>query len=221
MILRKMVLCVLLIGLSGCAKRIPVTYDQVEQTNDVEITLVSGNQIEGTVIRSEPHQLTIAPKGQRQMAIPKTTIRSIKRKPPVMDDFGNGISEEEIESVKTNKNTLIYGIGGGALSLGFSFFAGSLATQDSSGDGSILGATTLVGGGLGTYLFIRAGQAKDRREAIEVIRDERRSIELKRFEEEAAETTNDIERLMDEEKKRQEELRKEREAILRELEEEE
>ncbi len=218
MIFRKMVLCMMFIGLMGCAKRIPVTYDQVKQTNYVEITLLSGNKVEGTVVRSEPHQITIVPKGQRQMVISKTTIRSIKRKPPVMDDFGNGISEDEIESARTNKNTLIYGIGGGALSLGFSFFAGSLATQDSSGNGSILGATTLIGGGLGTYLFIRAGKAKDRQEAIDAIRDERRSIELKRIENEA-DTTDDMERLIEEEKQRQEELRKEREDILRELEE--
>ncbi len=219
MIYKKMVLSMILIGLIGCAKRIPVAYDQIEQTNYVEITLLSGSKIEGTVVRSEPHQLTVLPEGQRQVVISKTTIRSIKRKPPVMDDFGNGISEDEIESVKTNKNALIYGIGGGALSLGFSFFAGSMATQDSSGDGSILGATTLIGGGLGTYMFIRAGQAKDRREAIDAIRDERRSIELRRIEEEA-DTTDDTEQLIEEEKRRQEELRKEREAILRELEEE-
>lgn len=210
-------LFVSLIVFSYCAKRIPVTYDQVEQTNYVEITLVSGKKIEGTVVNSEPHQLTVIPKGERQQVVSKSTIRSIKRKPPVVDDFGNGISEEEIESVKTNKNTLIYGIGGGALSLGASFFVGSLVAQDSTNSGSILGTTTVVGGGLGTYLFIRAGHSKDRQDAIDVIREQRRSIELKRIEEEK-ETEDEMEKLLDEEKQKQEELRREREAILRELE---
>lgn len=218
MILKKtgLFLFVSLIVLSGCAKRIPVTYDQVEQTNYVEITLVSGKKVEGTVVNSELHQLTVVPRGQRRQVISKSTIRSIKRKPPVVDDFGYGISEEEIESVRTNKNTLIYGIGGGALSFGASFFGGSLIAQDSTNSGSVLGATTAIGGGLGTYLFIRAGRAKDRQEAIEKIRAERRSNELKKLEDET-QTSNEVEKMLEDEKKKQEELRKEREAILREL----
>ena len=219
MVLKKtgLFLFVSLIVFSSCAKRIPVTYDQVEQTNYVEITLVSGKIIEGTIINSEPHQLTVLPKGQRQQVVSKSTIRSIKRKPPVVDDFGNGISEEEIESVKTNKNALIYGIGGGALSLGAGFFVGSLIAQDSTKSGSILMGTTLFAGGLGTYLFIRAGQSKDRQDAIEIIREQRRSMELERIEDEK-ETADEVEKLLDEEKQRQEDLRREREAILRELE---
>ncbi len=199
----------------GCAKRIPVTYEQVEMTNDVKITLVSGKTIEGTVLNSEPHQLTIRNNEQGTQVILKSSIRSIQRKPPVVDDFGNGISEEEIQSVKTNKNAIIYGIGGGALSLATSFFGGSLMAHDSTSDGSVLRAATMAGGGLGTYLFIRAGQVKDRQEAIETIRAKRRSAELKK--EEKTQTTDDIEKSLDEEKKKQEELRKEREALLREL----
>jgi len=201
----------------GCAKRILVTYEQVEMTNDVKIILVSGKTIEGTVLNSEPHQLTIRNREQGTQAILKSSIRSIQRKPPVTDDFGKGISEEEIQSVKTNKNAIIYCIGGGALSLAASFFSGSMVAHDSTGDGSVLGATTIVGGGLGTYLFIRAGQAKDRQEAIDAIRVKRRSTELKK--EEETQTSDDIEKSLEEEKKKQEELRKEREAILRELEE--
>jgi uncharacterized membrane protein YgdD (TMEM256/DUF423 family) len=201
---------------SGCAQRIPVLYDKVEQTNYVEVTLLSGKKIEGTVLKLQPHQLTLQQKKYGPRAISKSSIRSIRRKSPVYDDFGNGISEEEIRSVQTTKNTLIYGIGGGMLSLGASFFIGSLAAQDSTNSATVLTATTAAGGGLGTYLFVRAGKAKDRKDAIETIREKRRSVELKE-DEEIRKTPDGLSDLIEKEKKKQEELRIQREKILREL----
>ena len=202
---------------TGCAKRIPVSYDQVEKDNSVEVTLVSGKKVEGTIVKVEPHQLTLTSNQGSREVVPKSSIRSVKRKPPVYDDFGRCISEEEIRSVQTGRNTVVYGIGGGVLSFGASFFAGSLVANSMEKSGSTaLTVTTGVGGSLGTALFVKAGKAKDRREAIKKIRDKRRSVEVK---EEQDETSDQLRRTLEEEKKKQEALRKEREELLKQLEE--
>jgi len=140
----------LFIGLflvGGCAKYSVITYDQLERTNRVEVKLVSGKRELGTITKTEPHQITLLKKDRALKMIAKSSIRTIKRKTPVYDDFGRGISEEEIESVKTNKNTLIYGIGGGTLSFGVSFFVGSLfAGQENENGGAIIAGSTIGGG---------------------------------------------------------------------------
>ena len=204
-----------LLILLGCAKRIyNVNYDEVERTNRVEVMLVSGRKVVGSIFKAEPHQLTILLKDRKLRAVAKSSIRSIKRKPPVYDEYGRGISEEEILSVQTKRNTLIYGIGGGALSFGASFFIGSLAAQDSASGGTVLATSTLAGGGLGTYLFVRAGEAKDRKEAII---QKRRTAEIT-DEEDKSKTPEELRKRLEEEKEKQEELRKQREQLLRELE---
>jgi len=203
---------------AGCAQRVLVKYNQVERTNRVKITLTSGRKIEGTVVKVDPSQLTLIKRNRQLRTIPRSSVRYIKRKPPVYDDFGRGISEEEIQSIKTNKNTLIYGIGGGALSFGASFFVGSLIVGESKENGgAILGTTTLLGGGLGTGLFIRAGSIRDRQKAIEKIREKRRSIKLKQ-EGVQKKSPDEMKKLLEQEKRKQEQLRKQREELLRKLE---
>ena len=206
-----------LLILSGCAKRIyDVTYDGLEKTNRVEVTLSSRERIVGTVVKAEPHQLTLLMKDRKLKPVAKSSIHSIKRWPPVYDDFGRGISEDEIASVKTNRNAFIYGIGGGVLSFGASFFLGSMVAQDTTGGGSTLAATTLAGGGIGTYFFVKAGRAKDRKDAIQKIRNRRRSTELEK-EQVDDQTPEDLRKRLEEEKKRQEDLRKQREDLLKQL----
>ena len=202
---------------SGCAKYSLVPYGEVESTNSVEITLTSGEKLKGTVLEIEPHQIVLLTE-DLQEAVPKTKIRSVKRRPPVYDDFGRGISEEDIASVQTNRNAIIYGAGGGALSLGASFFLGSLAANSvEQNSGLVLGASAVGGGALGTWLFVRAGKAKDRRDAIERICELRRSEAVQEREEDAG-AEGELKQQLDDERKKHEELRKEREKLLRELE---
>jgi hypothetical protein len=206
---------IVIIGLSlciGCAKHSLVPYEQVENTNYIYIKLTNGEEIQGTAFKNEPHQISVLLKNGDEKIVPKSTIQSIRRKPPLYDDFGKGISEEEIKAVKTNKHTVIYGLGGGVLSLGVSFFVGS-AIQ---GSGSTLTVTMLAGGGLGTAFFINGGRLKDRRDAIEKIRQRRRSIELKN-EEINVQTPDALQKQLEAEKKKQEDLRKQREQLLRDL----
>ena len=210
------VLCVGILLLIGCGtQRIMVNYDQLEKTNAAEVTLTSGNKLTGTVVKAEPHQITMLMKDRKLRQVPKSSIRSVSIKPPIRDDLGRGIAEEEIASVKTNKNAVVYGIGGGALSMGAGFFVGSMIGKNSDSGGSILAATTLGGGGLGTWLFVRAGKAKDWREAIAKIREKRILSEQKK--EEPQTNSNALRKQLEDEKRKQEELRKEREKLLREL----
>jgi len=218
--IRKLVVSLMLfagiLSFWGCAHWQEVTYSDVKTDNTVRISLVSGEGITGTVKKTEPHQIIIL-KENKFFKISKSSIKNIKILPPVYDDFGRCISEREIKSVKTNKNAVIYGIGGGALSFGTSFFIGSmLAGEDTSKSGGVLIGTTAAGTGLGTILFVKAGMAKDRKEAIEKVKEKRRLQAQKKLNKKNPETKN-IQDMIKKEKEKQEQLQKEREKLLKEL----
>ncbi len=205
---------------SGCAQRDSVTYRDVEKTNYVQVFLTSGKMIEGSVFKVEPHQLTIFKKDRTKQTILQSSIREIKRKPPVYDDFGKGISEEEIESIQQNRNATVYGIGGGALSLGVCFFVSSLIAHNMEEGGTIIAASTVVGGGIGTLLFVNGGKAKDREEAIDKIVEKRRIAQYKKKQVKQKKTGKEgIDKLIKKEKEEQEKLREEREDLLKKLQE--
>ncbi len=207
---------------SGCAERNPVTYRDVEETNYVQVRLTSGKIIEGTVLNVEPHQLTIFKRDRTRQTVLQSSIREIKRKPPVYDDFGKGISEEEIKSVQQNRNATVYGIGGGALCMGACFFVSSLIGHNMEEGGTIVTASTIVGGVIGTVLFVNGGKTKDRFEAINKIVEKRRMTEYQKKQVKQKKTSSeDIDKLIKKEKEEQEKLRKEREDLLKKLQESE
>ena len=217
----KKVSIVLLFGVfifSGCVHQIPVSYRDVEETNHVQIILTSGKAIEGTVLKVEPHQLTIFKRDRTKQTVLQSSINEIKRKSPVYDDFGKGISEEEIQSVQKNRNATVYGIGGGALCLGASFFVSSLIAHNMEDGGTIVAASTVVGGGVGALLFVNGGKVKDRQEAIDKIVEKRRVTEYQKKQVKQKKTSSEeIDRLIEKEKAEQEELREEREELLKRL----
>ncbi len=175
-VLRRIVILIsLVLFLFSCTSYRMTSYEQVEATNYLEITKFSGEKITGTVIDAKPHQIIILLDDESRRAVTRSSIRSIKQKEPVYDEFGRGISEPEIAAIKTRKNRTVYGIGGGILSFGASFFLGSLFGED----GNTVAVTTAAGGVLGTYLFIHAGSRKDRKDAITKIRDLRKSKQLR------------------------------------------
>ncbi|MBN2103183.1 hypothetical protein JW835_03995 [bacterium] len=199
---------------SGCSKQVLVPYQDVEKNNWVTITLNSGDQVEGHVLRAEPHLIAIRNREGRNLAVEVSRIQQVKRIPPEYDDFGNAISEREIKEKQSNKNTTIYGIGGGLLSFGTSFFIGSMISQNAEDGGTVLAATTGAGGILGTILFIQAGKKQDRKEAVRKIRASRQSKQIRPR---SQQKTADEKRK--EESKKLEELRRQHEKLLRELEE--
>lgn len=211
-------LLLLLFVFSGCGtKRVLVPFDQVEKNNDVELELKTGQTVSGTVVKREPHRITVLDKGRLTKPISKTAIHSIKRVPPIYDDFGKPISSIDIDKAKTRKNVMVYGLGGGFLAIGSSFFIGSmLANPGEGGDDAVLAGTVAVGGGLGTALFVRAGAARDHRDAIERVKRERQlSVKIKK--DEMKKTSKDLEKELINERKKEQELRRERERLLREL----
>jgi len=149
--------------------------------------------------------------------IPKSRIKSIRRKPPILDDFREGISEEEIQMKKTSKNTLFYTLGGTALSFGTSFFIGSmLANQMDDNGGMALAGTTIGGTLIGGLFFNKAGRNMDWQESIVKIRKERqeKQIFIKPVEKQNPES---LRKEMEEEQEKREMLRKQREELLRKL----
>ena len=203
---------------SGCGgSRQMVTYNDVERTNSVEVLLTTGEKVEGTVVSAQPLELVVLTKNRQKVNIPKSSIRRITRKPPVKDDFGKGISEEEIQMTKTNKNAVIYGIGGGALRLPGSFFVGSAISHNQDEGAATLAGVTLGGTAAGTYLFYKAGQRKDRTDAIEMIRMKRRQKTIKTQKSENEKMTDELKQDLAKEKEKQEKLRKEREELLKKL----
>jgi small nuclear ribonucleoprotein (snRNP)-like protein len=207
--------CTLVIG--GCSHYSVVDYRNVDTTNDVRVKLDSGADISGTVTKIEPHQMTVLDQRHETVSIQKSNIQTIKRKPPVTDDFGNGISNADILLHQTKRNKTIYGIGGGVLSFGISFFAGSLIGNAGGNGGAILAASTLGGTAIGTVMFLHAGQNKDRTLAIRKINEIRRSAEIVPKEKNIS--SDDMKHMLEEERKKQEELRKEREDLLKQLQE--
>lgn len=201
----------------GCSQFSYVPFDQVESTNTVRIKLQTGRKIEGTVLKKEPYHLEIKTQADRDTLIPKVAILSLSRKTPVYDDFGKGISEEEIRLHLSKRNTTIYGIGGGLLSFGISFFMGSLVGQSVDQGSRIFAMTTVGGTGLGTWIFVHAGKKKDRNEAIQAIRIQRKNVALP-VQEKPSSQKSPWE-LIEIEKQKREEMRKQREQLLKELEE--
>lgn len=201
---------------TGCSNRQLITYNDVERTNSVEIQMTTGEKVEGTILKAEPLELILLSKDKKKINIPKSTIREITRRKPVYDDFGKGIAEEEIEQVKGSKNAKIYGIGGGMISLAASFFVGSTVSHNMDNGAAVLAGTTVGGTALGTYFFVKAGQAKDREEAIEFINFKRRqkTVQTQKSNQDA---TDELMQKIEEEKVEQEKLRKEREALLKKL----
>lgn len=199
----------------GCAKRVMVPYAEVEKTNRVKIILNTEQKVKGTVLKAEPHQLTIYLGKNRTQTIPKSNIAEIQRATPVYDDFGQGISEEEILLHQKNHHKMIYGIGGGTLCFGTSFFIGSLLGQSMSDGKNVLIGTTACGGILGAILFTKTGKNKDRQIAIETIKEKRKIVEVDKNK--AKPSNTEVKYQLESEKKRQEELREEHEKLLKEL----
>ena len=199
----------------GCVKRVMLPYGEVEKTNRVKITLNSGQKIKGTILKAEPHQLTLYMGKNRTQTISKSNIEMIQRYSPVYDDFGRGISEEEIQHHQKKRHTTIYGIGGGTLCFGTSFFIGSILGQSMSDGKNVLIGTTTCGGLLGTILFTKAGKNKDRQIAIEAIKEKRKMAEVNKNKQKSSKT--EMKSQLESEKKRQEELREEHEKLLKEL----
>ncbi len=174
------VLALGLLTMVGCASKLQLSYEQTKPHALVEIKTVTGNSCQGLVRAKKPSFLVIQTdknNNKKLAKINREDIASITgEKNCVYDGADNIISKWEIDSVKTNNNLWLFAIGGGGLSFGASFFAGSLinrGTEDVEQGKQLMWATTAVGTTVGTFLFARAGARRDRLVAIETIRNQR------------------------------------------------
>ena len=102
---------------------------------------------------------------------------------PVYDEAGKPISESEIGQHQTSKSFALYTIAGGALSFGGSFFLSTLINRglDKSQGSPELWVATGVGTLAGSIFFASQGSRRDRNNAIEAAKDERKAKAAKQL----------------------------------------
>ncbi len=221
---RHLILCFLLSSLLitvGCAKRIPISYDQAQPNALVKIQTYSGQIIHGAIQKKQTDYLLIKEnKFQNQLTrIKREDIASISSREFVYDGQGEIISEWEIQEKQRNKNLLLYSVGGAGLCFGTSFFIGSLIHRnldDSDQGRNIMWATTALGTAAGTYLFAKSGRKRDRILAIEEIREQRFKFAKDHFEAQKQKhksIQHELEKEKAEQAKRREELKQLQEKI--------
>lgn len=135
----------------------------------------------------------------------------------LVDEAGQPISTSEVQKHRKHSHTLLYAAGGGALSLGASFFVGSLVDRrvDDSNH-SMLWIVTGMGTAVGTFLFLRQGRTRDFNAAVEQVKEERRSqanAQISEEEKRQSAVSEDIRRLQEERRKQDEE----RQRLLEEI----
>jgi len=216
---RHLILCVLitiLIIASGCAKRIPISYDQAKPNALVKIQKFSGQSCSGVIQKKEVDYLVLKESkyDNHPTKINRNEIASISGRDFVYDGTGEIISEWEIEENRENNNLLLYTIGGVGLSFGASFFIGSLINRnaDDVDEGKqLMWGTTVVGTATGTYLFAKAGRKRDRLLAIEELREQRFKLAKERYDSQKMKSDSirkELEKEKAERAKQQEELKR-------------
>lgn len=176
-----------LLTVIGCAKRIPLSYEQAQPNALVKITTLSGETCSGLIREknSDYLSLRVDRNASSVLKINRDDIASMSSNEAVYDASGSIISEWEIDERQGNKNFWIYTLGGAGLSFGASFFIGSLINRgldDQEQGEKVMWTTTAAGTSVGTFLFARSGKKRDHNTAIEEIRETRFKSAKDRFE---------------------------------------
>ena len=182
----------------GCANRKTVGFDVLRVPAEVELELAGGRHLQGIATKKDAGELVVVRAPKDTVKVQRTSLRKIQMVPPVYDEAGRLVTRAEIQQEKNSRNTLLYTLGGGALSFGTSLFVSSLIYRAGDGkDFSVANPISIGGGILGTAVFFHLGHKRDRLMAIERIKDRRKA---------------QAERIL-------EEKRRERERLLRQIEE--
>ena len=221
---RQLILSIFICSLfivAGCAKRIPLNYNQAQPDAIVKIKTLSGETLSGEVQKNESAFLVLKQNKNKEnlTKINRNEIAEISAKDLIDDGNGKVISEWDIQDQQGNSNFLLYTVGGAGLSFGASFFIGSLihrSMDDTDKGNKFMWTTTAVGTALGTYLFARSGCKRDRMSAIEEIREQRylaarQQIESEKLKRKSVQQKLDKERA--EREKQEEELKRLKEKI--------
>ena len=170
----------LIIMATGCSNRILLEQSALQKDQTVVISLSTGNSVSGTIASMNDKSIVVVDERQKAWRVQREYIKSIHGPEPVFDRNNRLISEKEIELVERNKNRWRFTVSGAIISLGTCFFASNMLsrTTDEEGREPIIYGGTAAGTALGTWFFYRLGAKKDRRQAIDLIRQERADREL-------------------------------------------
>lgn len=169
--------------LSGCVKRIPVNFNNVDSGMFVFITLSSGESIKGEIEKIEDNIVFVHPHDDltRVRKINRSEIMEIQKTPTVYDEGKKVIPESLIKKHQKNTNKWLFTFGGSALSFGITFFvtANILHETDDGAQGAPLWVPTALGTVIGGTIFRYQGARLDRHNAIEQIKEERKVAAIK------------------------------------------
>lgn len=207
------ILIIFLFFLSGCAKKIPVNYNNLDSGNFVYIALSSGELIKGEIEKIEDNEIVVRSCDDitRTRKIVRSEILEIRKKPTVYDEGKKVIPESLIKKHQKNLNKWLFTIGGGALSFGVTFFvaANILHETDDGAQGTALWVPTGVGTLIGGTVFRFQGSRLDRHNAIELIREERKVAAIKEMnntKKKRAELEKELKDVRDERQKQNQEI---------------
>jgi len=215
--LKKAVLLILVVGLAGCAKRVPLPVEKVEAGSRIWVRTTDGRAVAGDVLQRQPDRFILKTKDGRVDTLLVADVGIIKARPQEYDEAGRLIPEAQIDSVKTNRNLVLYTIGGGALSFGTSFYLGNfLKRHVSSGQDAVMWGTTGLGTAVGIAAFMNAGAKRDRLMAVEKIKDYRKKLaeqKLRQEESRKEQLKKELERLKKEKAEKEKELQRLKKAL--------
>jgi hypothetical protein len=97
----------LVLVLNGCSHYSVIRFEEAERTNYIQAHLATGKTIQGSVVKADPFFLSILQKDRQIVPVQRDAVLVLLRKPPVSDEFGKGISEEEIAQTR-RKEYLVY-----------------------------------------------------------------------------------------------------------------
>ena len=203
--------------LTQCAKNIPVAFDAVNSNQEVKLHLKSGKSIVGVITKKEATSLKILNEETgKEQTFQKADVSSIEKLAGEYDEAGNVISRAEIKKARTNKNLVLYSIGGTALSFGTSLFLSSVISRATSDSFRVVNPISIGGTVLGAGFFSYLGHKRDTRMAIEKIKDQRKQKAEKKLQKELTHKKQlemELQRL----KQEKEKAEKERQRLLKEL----
>lgn len=197
----------------ACSHRVFIEPESLKKNQVMQIELQNGDKIDGLVIGLGGESVAIQNEKGVEQRIQMSEIKSVKGPEPVLDAYGQIITETEIKSVKQNKNLKSYSISGGLISLGLSFFTSAMISrqQDEDKRDAVIYGGTAAGTVVGTSIFAILGARKDRQDAINNLILSRQGV---RPEEEwkgirnELEVREEIEKLKEEHDRQQEEIKK-------------
>lgn len=208
------IILMILLWMAGCAKKIPVPYDRLQEGNHAYLHLTTGESLNGEIQKKKKQGIIILQAGsQTPRSIARPDIVNVSVKPPVYDEARRIIPESEISRHKESKNKWLFTLGGSALSFGITFFitANALHQTENEDNTSTLWATTAAGTALGGILFGIQGNKLDRRNSIEKIKEGRKIAALKEREKnntKKQKVKDELDKMKSEREKQNEEINK-------------